>query len=200
MTTFGFEAIGAPREVTVDLLTDAYRVSGVVRTPFQRVAEILNQLPGGHLTVERATISEHADPTGTLAAPSVLVATDAILVMVAAGLPDEARGEMRIPKRPVMAQLAIPPLRLTGRIHVPMGSRPVDGLLNVQDRFMPMTDVALSCAAHPHLARTAPVMALRRDRAQVLLVADDERSDELLADVLDERTAEAWLRPGEAPG
>lgn len=200
MTGFGFDPIGAPQEVSVDLLTDAYRVSGIVRTPFRRVAEILNQVPGGHVTVERATISEHADPGATLAAPSVLVATDAILVMTASGLPDEARDEMRIPKRPVKAQLAIPPLRVTGTIHVPMGSRPVDGLLNVPDRFMPMTDAEITCAAHPHLARAAVgVLALRRDRAQVLLVADDERPDELLADVLDERTAEAWLRPGEEP-
>jgi hypothetical protein len=44
------------------------------------------------------------------------------------------------------------------------------------------------------------VMALRRDRAHVLLVADDERPDQLLADVLDERTAESWLRSGEQPG
>ena len=29
------------------------------------------------------------------------------------------------------------------------------------------------------------------------LVADDERPDQLLADVLDEPTAEAWLRSGE---
>jgi hypothetical protein len=28
----------------------------------------------------------------------------------------------------------------------------------------------------------------------VLLVADDENPDQLLADVLDERTAESWLR------
>jgi hypothetical protein len=44
------------------------------------------------------------------------------------------------------------------------------------------------------------VVAVCRDRAQVLLIADDERPDELLADVLDERTAEAWLHPEEAPG
>ena len=52
----------------------------------------------------------------------------------------------------------------------------------------------------PSSVRTAPVLALRRGSAHVLLVADDEEADELLAEVLDERTAEAWLRPDEEGG
>jgi hypothetical protein len=57
-----------------------------------------------------------------------------------------------------------------------------------------MTDVAISCAAHPELARNAPVIALQRSKAQLILVADDERAEELLADVLDESTAQGWLQ------
>jgi hypothetical protein len=53
---------------------------------------------------------------------------------------------------------------------------------------------------HPDLTRRASVVAVRRDRAHVLLVADDERPDELLADVIDESTAEAWLRTEAPPG
>ena len=200
MSAFGMEPFGSLGEVTVDVYTAAYRVSGVVRTRFVRVAEILNQVTASHLSVEQATISEYADPTATIGAPSALVAMEEILVMIAPGLEGEARGEMRIPKRAVRAQLAIPPLRVTGAIHVPMGSRPVDGLLNVPDRFMPMTDATLVSGAHPELERSVSVLALRRDRAHVLLVADDEHPDELLADVLDERTAEAWLRSAEETG
>jgi hypothetical protein len=36
---------------------------------------------------------------------------------------------------------------------------------------------------------------VRRGRAHVLLVADDENPDELLAEMLDEPTAEARMRP-----
>ncbi|MGH2444792.1 MAG: hypothetical protein ACRDGD_01940 [Candidatus Limnocylindria bacterium] len=199
MNAFGVEAPGSMNEVAVDVYTSSYRVSGTVRTPFGRVSDMLNQLSGGHLTVEHATISEHGQASGALAAPSALVSLEEILVVAAPGLSGEARGEMRIQKRPVRAQLAMAPIRVTGIIHVPMGSRPVDGLLNVQDRFMPMTDVALESAHHPHLDRTCPIVAIRRDRAHILLVADDERPDELLAEVIDERTAEAWLRSGEEP-
>jgi len=193
----GFRAV---REVEVDLLTDAYRISGTVHTPFGRVADILNQLAGGHLTVEHATISEFADPAATLAAPVAVVASGSILLLAAPGLTGEAASDMRIQKRGVRAQLAIPPIRVMGTIHVPVGSRPTDGLLNMTDRFVAMTDVTITSGPHPELDRTLSVVAVSRERAQVLLIADDEHPEELLADVLDERTAEAWLHPEEAPG
>ena len=103
----GFGAgIGQVRTVAVDVYTSAYRVSGEVETRFSRVTEILNQLTGAHLQVLRATLSEHDDPTSTVAAPSALVAVEEILVMVAPDLGGPP-GEMRIPKRPVLAHLAL---------------------------------------------------------------------------------------------
>ncbi|MGI8998886.1 MAG: hypothetical protein ACR2GO_04190 [Candidatus Limnocylindria bacterium] len=193
----GFSAI---KPVDVDMITDAHRITGVVQTRFGRVTDILNQTTAAHLTVERATISEHADPGATLAAPSALIDVASILLMAASGLTGSSSPEMRIPKRAVKAQFALPPLRVTGTIHVPMGSRPLDGLLNVTDRFLAMTDVTIASGAYPELGRSAPAVAISRAKAQILLVADDERPDELLADVLDERTAEAWLRADEPPG
>jgi hypothetical protein len=200
MNPFGMDSFSNLAEVKVDVYTAAYRISGTVRTRFTRVAEILNQQSGSHLTIDHATVSEYADAMSTIGAPSALVAVDEILVMIAPDLGGASGGDMRIPKRAVRAQLSIPPLRMTGSIHVPAGSRPVDGLLNVPDRFMPMTDATLVSGAYPELERTVAALALRRDRAHVLLVADDEHPDELLADVLDETTAAAWLRGDEEPG
>lgn len=200
MNPFGMDSFSSFPEVNVDIYTAAYRISGSVRTRFSRVADILNQQSGSHLTVEHATVSEYADAMSTVGAPSALVAIEEILVMIAPDLGGASGGDMRIQKRAVRAQLSIPPLRLTGAIHVPAGSRPVDGLLNVPDRFMPMTDATLASGAYPELERSVAALALRRDRAHVLLVADDEHPDELLADVLDETTASAWLRTDEDAG
>jgi hypothetical protein len=200
MNPFGMDSFSSFPEVNVDIYTAAYRISGTVRTRFTRVADILNQQSGTHLTVEHATVSEFADAMSTIGAPSALVAIDEILVMIAPDLGGLSGGDMRIQKRAVRAQLSMPPLRLTGAIHVPAGSRPVDGLLNVPDRFMPMTDATLASGAYPELERSVAALALRRDRAHVLLVADDEHPDELLADVLDETTAAAWLRADEEAG
>ena len=194
-----FGGISALKRVEVDLLTDAYRISGAVQTRFGRVTDIVNQLSSTHLLVEHATISEHADPSATMAAPIAVVDVGSILLLAAPGLSGEASSEMRIPKRAVKAHLAVPPIRVTGTIHVAMGSRPLDGLLNVVDRFLAMTDVTIASGPYPQLGRAAGAVAVARARAQVLLVADDERPDELLADVLDERTAEAWLRADEPP-
>ena len=198
MDSFG--GFGATSEVEVDLLTDSYRISGVVETRFGRATDILNQQSSTHLPVLRATISEHADPSATVSAPSALVAISSILLLAAPTLTGEASADLRIQKRPVRVQLAIPPLRVTGIIHILPGGRPTDGILNMTDPFLTMTDATIGSGAYPELARSVGAVAVRRDRAQVVLVTDDEQADELLADVLDERTAESWLRPGDAQG
>lgn len=191
-----FEGYGGgtpPASVEIDCYTDTYRVSGRVATRFTRVGDIVNQAPASHLVVEQATISEYSAPTATLAAPQVLVSIDEILFVVV-GAEAISNPDMRIPKRPVRAQLAVPPFRLTGTIHISHGSRPVDGLMNAVDRFLPMTDVEVACASIEGLDRTVGALAVQRRRAHLLLVGDDERPDQLLADVLDEATAQAWFR------
>lgn len=199
MDSFGVLAGASP--VEVDLLTDAYRITGTVQTRFGRVTDILNQQNSTHLTVTHATISEHDDPTATLSAPTTLVALASILLLVAPTLTgDGGGGEMRIPKRPVRVQLALPPVRVTGTIHVPPGSLPTDGLLNMSDRYIAVTDATISSGAHPELERAVEVVAVCRELAHVILVTDDEAPEELLADVLDERTAAFWLNSEQERG
>lgn len=184
-------------QVNLDLYTAAYRVSGTMATRFSRVADILNQVTSTHLLVEQATVSEFADPKATLGARQVHVALDEVLLCVAAteGTP---RPEMRITKRTVKAQIGIPPFRVTGTIHVPQGSRPVDGLLNAADRFVTMTEATIRSASYPEVERPVDAVAVQRRVAHVLLVADDERPDELLAEILDEQTARDWLAARDA--
>jgi hypothetical protein len=172
MSAFGLGGYATVEEIEIELFTAAYRVSGTIHTPFRRVAELLNQLPGGHLAVENATITDHGAEARVERARSALVTVDEVLVLVAPGLVSESSAEMRILKNPAHVVLSIPPLRLEGTIHVPVGSRPVDGLLNVPDRYMPMTDASLTSAIHPILDRSFPILALRRDRAHVIVVGE----------------------------
>ena len=200
MDAFGGDPFGTSlHALGVDVYTDAYRVSGTLHTRFTRVAEILNLFNGSHLPLEQATISEYTDPSATLGVPRALVKIDEILLLAAPTLDGGARPEMRIDKRPVRAQLAMSPFRVTGLLYVPHGTRPTDGLLNMSDRFIPMTDATIASGAHPELTRSAGVVAVQRDRCHVLVISDEERPDELLADVVDERTAEAWLHPALPP-
>ncbi|HEX2142562.1 MAG TPA: hypothetical protein VHK28_09895 [Candidatus Limnocylindria bacterium] len=203
MTTpeFGLDpfAPSATRNVALDVYTSAYRVSGQLATRFNRIADIVNQVTASHLVIEHATVSEYADPTATLGALQILVSLDDVLFVVGGETDGAARPEMRIPKRAVRAQMGLPPFRLTGMVHVPQGSRPVDGLLNVGERFVPMTQVTVACGAHSELGRTADAVALQRRLAHLILVTDDEHPDELLAEVLDGATAERWLAESREP-
>ncbi len=171
MSAFGLGGYATVEEVEVELFTSAYRMVGTIHTPFRRVAEILNQLPGAHLAVENATISEFGAGGGERVG-SAMITVDEVIVLVAPGLVRESSSEMRILKHPAHAVLSIPPLRLEGTIHVPIDSRPIDGLLNVPERFLPMTDVSLSSGSYPSLDREIPILALRRDRAHVILVTE----------------------------
>lgn len=193
----------AVHSIKVDVYTAAYRVSGSMATRFSRVGDIVNQLTSSHLVIEQATVSEYADATATLGALQVLVSMDEVLFMVAGETAGEARPEMRIPKRAVRAQLALPPFRITGKVFIPQGSRPTDGILNAADRFVAMTEVTVVSGAYPELGRTADAVAIQRRLAHLVLVTDDEHEDQLLADVLDRDTAEKWLKrrePGEPEG
>jgi hypothetical protein len=187
-------ADSAVQSVNVDVYTAAYRVSGVSNSRFSRVADILNQVVSTHLIVEQATISEYADPTATLSASQVLMTLDEILFVVTHDTDHVTRPEMRIPKRAVRAQVGLPPFRITGSLHIAQGSRPADGLLNVAERFVPITDATITSAAFPELGREVGALAIQRSRAHVMLVTDDALPDRLLADVLDEETAENWLK------
>ena len=195
MDFFSGDSGNPARSVHAQLFTAAYRISGTMLTRFSRVTDIMNLQPTSHIVIEEATVTEYGDPAGGITVPHVLVSIDELLFVVVAETDTEARPEMRIAKRPVRAQVALPPFRLLGTVHVAQGSRPADGLLNISDRFVPMTDVSVSCTAHPEISLTAPAVALQRSMAHVIVVEDDEQRDELLADVLDEKTAQRWLRP-----
>jgi hypothetical protein len=185
--------------VALDIYTDAYRISGKTASRFSRVADIVNQAHATHLLIEEATISEYADPTATISALQVMLNLSEALLVIAGGADAVTRPEMRIPKRAVRAQIGLPPFRVTGMIHIPQGSRPADGVLNASDRYLPMTEVTIACGPHPELGRTAAAVAFQRARAHLILVTDDERPDELLADVLDSATAERWLQRSREP-
>jgi hypothetical protein len=191
--------VSESRPIPVEVYTADYHLTGQLRTRLSRVAEILNQLGSTHLAVEQVTITEYGD-TVQQQAPHVFVPLGEILLMVAGGTEAHTRDEMRIPKRPIKVELALPPFRVRGTMYVALGSNVADGLLMGSDRFLPVTDATITSLPHPELARQVPALAIERDRAQLIVVEEDDEPQELLAEVLDERTAAAWLRPDTTPG
>ena len=184
-------------EVQVELYTSGFRVSGRMATRFRRVADILNLSSSTHLIVEDAMVTDYADPGSTRTSQQVMVPVEAVLFGSSSGVDDRGADELRIPKRPVQTQIAVRPFWLNGMIHVPQGSRPMDGLLNASDRFLALTDVSVACAEYPQFNRQAPVLAVQRSLAEVLMSSDDEAPEELLADILPEDAVRGWLPPEE---
>jgi hypothetical protein len=182
-------------QVQVELYTAGFRVSGKMATRFRRVADILNLTSSTHLIVEDAAVADYADPANIRSGGQVMVPIDAVLFGISTGVDDRGAEELRIPKRPVQTQIAVRPFWLAGMVHVPQGSRPMDGLLNASDRFLALTDVSVTCAEYSLFNFTAPVLAVQRSLAEVLLSTDDEAPDELLADILPEDAVRSWLPP-----
>lgn len=184
-------------QVQVELYTSGFRVTGKMATRFRRVADILNLTSSTHLIVEDAAVADYADPANTRAGGQVMVPIDAVLFGISSGVDDRGADELRVPKRAVQTQIAVRPFWLTGMVHVPQGSRPMDGLLNASDRFLALTDVSVTCAEYSLFNFTAPILAVQRGLAEVLLSSDDEAPEELLADILPEDEARGWLPPEE---
>ncbi|HEY7738554.1 MAG TPA: hypothetical protein VIC63_05950 [Candidatus Limnocylindria bacterium] len=195
-------SLGPPvGRVQVEIYTASFRVSGHMTTRFHTVGDILNLAGADHLSIEEATVAEYADPGANRGGPSVLVAVDTILF----GISDAASAEAPadewggVQKRAVRCQLALPPFWVTGDIHVPPGGSPLDGLLNVADRFLSLTDVAVSSGAFPAFDGNAPVVAVQRHLAQILLVNDVDAPQNPLEEILPEEEVRGWIPPPMEP-
>jgi len=167
MTFMGSDPVG--RAVPVEVTTSGYRITGTLRTRFERVSDVLNNLDRSHAVIELATVRELYDPGRGQRVPSALVPIKDILFF-AADLPTERTGDaIVVPKRPVGARMAMPPFRLAGTIYVPESVESVETAFTMSpDTFIPMVDVTVTCWIRAELNSSHPVMAVARAGVQVL--------------------------------
>lgn len=181
--------------VQVELYTPGYRVRGEMATRFRRVADILNLTGSTHLNVEQATVVEYSESgTATHSGSTVMVAVEAVLFGISTGVDDSANPDLVVQKRPVRIDIALHPFWLTGTVHVPYGSQATD-VLNVADPYLALTDVAIASAAFPGFNRNAPVLAVQRKVAEMLVVADDADPGSALEELIPEEEARSWMPP-----
>ena len=181
--------------VQVELYTRGYRVRGEMATRFRRVADILNLSGSTHLNVEQATVVEYSESAAaTHSGSAVMVAVEAVLFGISTGVDDSANPDLVVQKRPVRIDIALHPFWLTGTVHVPYGSQATD-VLNVADPYLPLTDVTIASAAFPGFNRNAPVLAVQRKVAEMLVVADDADPGSALEELIPEEEARSWIPP-----
>jgi hypothetical protein len=122
------------------------------------------------------------------------VAVESVLFGISSGVDDAASEDLIVQKRPVQIQVGLPPFWLTGKVHVAQGSHAVD-VLNVADPFLPLTDVAVVSGAFAGFDRNAPVLAIQRRLAELLVVTDDADPGSGLEELIPEEEARSWLPP-----
>ena len=169
MTFMG--GVEAVHDIEAEVTTSGYRVSGIVRTRFDRIASILNSIDHSYLVIENVTIRELDDEATSWSAASATVPLDEILFL-AASLPGASSMDaIVVPKRPFAATVGLPPFRLAGTMYMPESIESPATVITVNpDAFIVMTDVSVSCPAHPALDAAYPVVAFQRRRVHVFSV------------------------------
>ena len=186
-------SIGPPvNRVQVELYTSGYRVRGQMATRFRRVADILNLSGSTHLNVDEASVAEYANPGTSRDGQTVMVAVEAVLFGISSGVDDAPNEDLIVQKRPVRIQVGLPPFWLSGMVHVAQGSHAID-VLNMAEPFLPLTDVTVASGAFVGFDRSAPILAIQRRLAELLVVTDDAGPGSALEDIIPEEEARSWL-------
>ncbi len=178
-------------EIAAEVTTSGYRVSGFVRTRFERVALILNSLDHTHLVMEDVTIRELDDEATSWTAASATIPLDEILFFAASLSGATSMDAIVVPKRPFPATVGLPPFRLAGTMYVPESVESPAIVITVNpDAFIVMTDASVTCPVHPVLNATYPVVAFQRRRVHVFSVGIPAEGAEAVGD--DPRHGISW--------
>jgi hypothetical protein len=160
--------------IQAEATTSGYRVTGTIRTRFDRIAAILNSMEHTHLVFENATVRELDERAVPWGAENATVPIDEILFF-AAGLPEvSSMDAIVIPKRPFPATVGLPPFQLSGMMYVPDSIETPATVFTINpDKFIVMTDAAVVCPPNPALDASYPVIAFQRQRVHVFSVGNE---------------------------
>ncbi len=152
--------------VPLTLYTDAFVITGTIRSRQNRITDILNQTDDGFLVLSDAVVDEYGSRGTPTHSEFAQVNLGAVLFAVAATA-IEPRPDLRTPKVPEQALISIPPFRIIGRIHV-LPERDLREALNeLTGRFIPVTDATYWSESIGEARATAAMVAINHDRAQI---------------------------------
>jgi hypothetical protein len=161
--------------VKVELITDAYRILGHVRTEQRRLSDILNLERGDSIVVQDALTTPVDDPE---AAPVRRDIAHVIKEQIAFGIPHEPpsapedRQKLHsfdfVEKERHQVLISVPPFAISGWIHLLKEVniwRPLRGLVAT---FLPITEARAVHTARPDLVWAAETIIVNRKRAHVI--------------------------------
>ena len=162
-----FAGLGMESPTRLTLYTDALIVQGLIRTRQRRITDILNAADDPYIVLEDVTTDEFGSRATAVRSDYAQINLDAVLFAVS-DVPVEPVAELRTPKAPEMAMISIPPFKITGAIHLLPGRDMREALVELQGRFLPLTDAAYWSDTVNEPRATAQILAFNHNRAQIL--------------------------------
>jgi len=162
-----FAGLGLEQPSRLTLYTDALIIRGLIRTRQHRITDILNSADDPYLVLEDVTTEEFGSRASAERADYAQINLDAVLFAVSDTEVD-AVAELRTPKSAEKAIISIPPFKLSGSIHVLPGRDMREGLLELQGKFLPLTDVTYWSDTVGEPRTSVHVVAFNHQRAQIM--------------------------------
>jgi hypothetical protein len=157
----------ADQSVPLTLYTDTFVIRGHVRTRQHRITDVLNRAEDDFLVVEGAVFEEFGGRGEIDRADFAQVNLSAVLFAVS-DIPVEATPELRTPKVQERALVTVPPFRVTGRLHLLPERNLRDALMELTERFIPITDATYWSERVGEPRTTVTVVTVNRERAHIL--------------------------------
>ena len=158
---------GEDLQQQLTVYTDAYIIRGTVTTRQRRVTDVLNNADHEFLVLTDVVLDEHGGRGGAERADFAQVNLASVLFAISDAAV-EAFPEMRTPKIAEEALISIPPFKIVGRIHLTPETTLRDALLELTNRFVPVTDATYWSDIVAEARTTAQLVAFNRSRAQIL--------------------------------
>ena len=157
---------GEPLVVPLTLYTDSFVIKGQIRTRQSRITDILNHADEDFLVLGDTVIDEYGSRNLATRSEYAQVNLGAVLFAVAE-TSIEARPDLRTPKVPEQAMIAIPPFQVIGRIHLLPERSLSEALSELTGRFIPVTDATYWSDSVGEARQSAPMVAINHQRAQI---------------------------------
>ena len=162
-----FAGLGMESPTRLTLYTDALIVQGMIRTRQRRITDILNAADDPYIVLEDVSTDEFGARATAIRSDYAQINLDAVLFAVS-DAPVEPVAELRTPKAPELAMVSIPPFKITGSIHLLPHRDMREALVELQGRFLPLTEAVYWSDVVNEPRATAQILAFNHARAQIL--------------------------------
>lgn len=163
-----FAAFSELGRIELTLYTDALIARGSIRTRQHRVSDILNMAETPFLVLEDVTVTDLDGHGEAISADVAQINLNTVLFAVVNTKVDPSP-ELRAPKLQHEAIVSVPPFRVTGTLHLPIGAVDLrEALADLTGRFLPVTDATYGSPALGIEPQQALMLAINHQRAQIL--------------------------------